>query len=168
MRKVRIGPSFTKVVLDALMVLTILRRALADRYDAIHSHEEMGLVGVWLAKWLRHPAPLRHALEPAAAVEQLQIQPVVGAARLSSPGPKDQMVHKSQVVITICQELQDTVAEMGAGDRSLLIENVMGGDVDEPPSPIAGGDPRGVGHRSAARRWRSTPERSRPIKASTC
>ena len=44
------------------------------------------------------------------------------------------MVHKSNVVITICQELQDTVVAMGAGERSLLIENVMGGDVDEPPS----------------------------------
>ena len=44
------------------------------------------------------------------------------------------MVHKSEVVITICQELQDTVTAMGAGDRSLLIENVMGGDVEDPPS----------------------------------
>ena len=44
------------------------------------------------------------------------------------------MVRKSDVVITICQELQDTVTDMGVGDRSLLIENVMGGDVDEPPS----------------------------------
>src|SRR4030095_3874111 len=44
------------------------------------------------------------------------------------------MVRKSQVVITICQELQDTVTAMGVGDRSLLIENVMGGVVDEPPS----------------------------------
>ena len=43
------------------------------------------------------------------------------------------MVHKSDVVITICQELQDTVTEMGVADRALLIENVMGGDVDEPP-----------------------------------
>jgi glycosyltransferase involved in cell wall biosynthesis len=44
------------------------------------------------------------------------------------------MVHGSQSVITICQELQDTVTAMGAGGRSLLIENVMGGDVDEAPS----------------------------------
>jgi glycosyltransferase involved in cell wall biosynthesis len=48
------------------------------------------------------------------------------------------MVSGSAVVITICQELQDTVAHMGMGERALLIENVMGGDVDEPPSP--GGD----------------------------
>ena len=33
-RKVRIGPSVTKVVLDALMLLTIARRAWSQRYDA--------------------------------------------------------------------------------------------------------------------------------------
>jgi glycosyltransferase involved in cell wall biosynthesis len=49
------------------------------------------------------------------------------------------MVHRSQVVITICQELQDTVTEMGVGERSLLIENVMGGDVDEAPSKPTSG-----------------------------
>ena len=40
------------------------------------------------------------------------------------------MIHGSRVVITICQELQDTVVASGAGDRAILIENVMGGDVD--------------------------------------
>jgi glycosyltransferase involved in cell wall biosynthesis len=41
--------------------------------------------------------------------------------------------------VTICQELQDTVTAMGAGERALLIENVMGGDVEDPPSltPVA-------------------------------
>jgi glycosyltransferase involved in cell wall biosynthesis len=41
----------------------------------------------------------------------------------------------SDVVITICQELQDTVTAMGAGDRAVLIDNVMGGDVDPTPGP---------------------------------
>ena len=45
------------------------------------------------------------------------------------------MVHGSKVVITICQELQDTVERMGVGDRSVLIENVMGGDVDAVAGP---------------------------------
>jgi glycosyltransferase involved in cell wall biosynthesis len=42
-------------------------------------------------------------------------------------------------VITICQELQDTVERMGVGDRSVLIENVMGGDVEAVAGP--GRDP---------------------------
>ncbi len=136
-RKVRIGPSFTKVVLDTLMVFTILRRVLADRYDAIHSHEEMGLVGVWLAKWLGIP----HLYDMHSSLPQ-QLSNFKYSQSSALRGfftwAEGQMVHKSQVVITICQELQDTVSEMGAGERSLMIENVMGGDVDEPPSRSAG------------------------------
>ncbi len=135
-RKVRIGPSFTKVVLDGLMLFTILRRVVAERYDAIHSHEEMGLVGVWLAKWLGIP----HLYDMHSSLPQ-QLSNFKYSQSSALRGvfnwAEGQMVHKSQVVITICQELQDTVSEMGAGERSLLIENVMGGDVDEPPSRSA-------------------------------
>jgi glycosyltransferase involved in cell wall biosynthesis len=132
-RKVRIGPSFTKVVLDALMLLTIARRVWSERYDAIHSHEEMGLVGVWLAKWLRVP----HLYDMHSSLpQQLSNFKYSKSSLLRSAfvWAEDQMVRKSDVVITICQELQDTVTGMGVADRSLLIENVMGGDVDEPPS----------------------------------
>lgn len=131
--KVRIGPSPTKILLDALMLLTVLRRVVADRYDAIHSHEEMGLVGVWLARWLGIP----HLYDMHSSLPQ-QLSNFKysqsGVLRQVFTWAEGQMVHKSQVVITICQELQDTVTEMGAGERSLLIENVMGGDVDDPPS----------------------------------
>jgi glycosyltransferase involved in cell wall biosynthesis len=135
-RKVRIGPSFTKAVLDSLMVLTVLRRAMAQRYDAIHSHEEMGLVGVWLAKWLGIP----HLYDMHSSLpQQLSNFKYSRSSLLRGlfTWAEGQMVHKSQVVITICQELQDTVTGMGAGQRSLLIENVMGGDVDEAPSRSA-------------------------------
>jgi glycosyltransferase involved in cell wall biosynthesis len=132
-RKVRIGPSLTKIVLDALMVLTVIRRAASTRYDAIHSHEEMGLVGVWLARLLRIP----HLYDMHSSLPQ-QLSNFKysrsGLLRSAFTWAEGQMVHKSQVVITICQELQDTVIEMGAGDRAMLIENVMGGDVDEAPS----------------------------------
>jgi glycosyltransferase involved in cell wall biosynthesis len=131
--RVRIGPSFTKIVLDGLMLFTILGRVSRERYDAIHSHEEMGLVGVWLAKWLRIP----HLYDMHSSLPQ-QLSNFKysrsGLLRRVFTWAEDKMVHGSQSVITICQELQDTVVEMGAGDRSLLIENVMGGDVDEAPS----------------------------------
>jgi glycosyltransferase involved in cell wall biosynthesis len=41
------------------------------------------------------------------------------------------MIDRSRVVITICQALQDMVTAVGGGDRAILIENVMGGDVDD-------------------------------------
>ena len=132
-RKVRIGPSMTKLVLDVLMMLTIARRVWSDRYDAIHSHEEMGLVGVWLAKWLRipHLYDMHSSLPQQLSNFKYSRSPLL---RNVFAWAEDQMIRKSDVVITICQELQDTVTGMGVTDRSLLIENVMGGDVDEPPS----------------------------------
>ncbi|MEO7133379.1 MAG: glycosyltransferase family 4 protein [Vicinamibacterales bacterium] len=136
-RKVRIGPSLTKVVLDALMLLTIARRVVAQRYDVIHSHEEMGLVGVFLSKWLRIP----HLYDMHSSLpQQLRNFKYSKSSTLRRvfTWAEHQMVHKSDVVITICQELQDTVAEMGVADRALLIENVMGGDVDEPPTRSPG------------------------------
>ena len=96
----------------------------------------MGLVGVWLAKWLRIP----HLYDMHSSLpQQLSNFKYSRSASLRAMfnWMEDQMVHKSDVVITICQELQDTVIGMGVADRSLLIENVMGGDVDEPPSRSA-------------------------------
>jgi glycosyltransferase involved in cell wall biosynthesis len=132
-RKVRIGPSITKLVLDSLMLLTIARRVLSDRYDAIHSHEEMGLVGVYLARWLRipHLYDMHSSLPQQLSNFTYSKSPVLRGLFAWAEG---RMVRDSQVVITICQELQDTVTGMGAGERSLLIENVMGGDVDDPPT----------------------------------
>ncbi len=133
LKKVPIGPSWSKALLDALMVVTVLRRARSERYDAIHSHEEMGLLGVWLAKRLRIP----HVYDMHSSLpQQLGNFRFSGSRRLRRlfSWAEDRMVEGSQVVITICRELQDTVEQMGAGKRALLIENVMGGDVDEPPS----------------------------------
>ncbi|MGE0812043.1 MAG: glycosyltransferase [Vicinamibacterales bacterium] len=131
--RVPIGPSGVKVVLDVLMLGTIARRALAGRYDAVHSHEEMGLVGVWLARWLGIP----HLYDMHSSLPQQLSNFKFSGSRLLRrlfDVAERQMVGRSDVVITICQELQDTVVEMGHGDRAVLIENVMGGDVADPPT----------------------------------
>jgi len=132
-RKVRIGPSATKVVLDLLMLPTILRKALTRRYDAIHSHEEMGLVGVWLARMLRIP----HVYDMHSSLPQQLSNFKYSRSRSLRrlfQWAEERMVRRSDLVITICQQLQDAVGRMGVGDRALLIENVMGGEVEEAPS----------------------------------
>src|SRR6266542_2402982 len=48
-RRVKIGPSLAKLPLDAFLTLTAIRRVMVDRYDAIHSHEEGGLIGAVIA-----------------------------------------------------------------------------------------------------------------------
>src|SRR5215831_21223343 len=50
-RRAKIGPSLAKVPLDFSLTLTAIRRMMSGRYDAVHSHEEAGLIGVGLAAW---------------------------------------------------------------------------------------------------------------------
>ena len=112
------------------------RRALPGGYDAVHSHEEMGLVGVWVARWLGVP----HLYDMHSSLPQQLGNFKFSGSRLlrrAFEAAERQMVSGSEVVITICQELQDTVTEMGHGSRAVLIENVMGGDVDDPPTLTA-------------------------------
>ena len=134
-RRVRIGPSLTKLVLDGPLAAKAMAVARGTRYDAIHSHEEAGLLGVWLAR--RHGIP--HLYDMHSSLPQqlanFRYTGSKGVQRLFNR-VETAMVDGSRVVITICQELQDAVVEAGAGDRSFLIENVMGGDVDGSGSEV--------------------------------
>src|SRR5690348_10766913 len=44
LRGIGIGPSLAKIPLDILLTFTVLRRAFSTRYDAVHSHEEGGVI----------------------------------------------------------------------------------------------------------------------------
>jgi glycosyltransferase involved in cell wall biosynthesis len=127
-RSVKIGPSATKLLLDGLLVLTAVRRAWRGGYDAVHSHEEAGVLGVLLARWLGvpHLYDMHSSLPQQLANFKSTRSQLVRAA---FDRAERVMIGGSKVVITICQDLQDTVTAMGAGDRAILIENVMGGDV---------------------------------------
>jgi glycosyltransferase involved in cell wall biosynthesis len=133
-RKVKIGPSFTKIVLDGLLAITAWRLGRPGAYDVVHSHEEAGVVGVWLARRMGVP----HLYDMHSSLPQ-QLSNFKysesGLVRRVFERAEDLMVGGSKVVITICQDLQDTVVAMGAGERSFLIENVMGGDVATDAGP---------------------------------
>lgn len=126
---VRIGPSVVKLLLDVMLTFTAVRLAHGRRYDAIHSHEEAGLIGLWLAKWLHVPhlydmhSSLPQQLGNFGYTRSTIIRRVFEHIETTT-------IAGSRVIITICQELQDTAVALGAADRAFLIENVMGGDVD--------------------------------------
>lgn len=133
-RSVRIGPSGAKIVLDVLLAVTAWRRALAGRYDAVHSHEEAGVLGVLIARWLGVP----HLYDMHSSLPQQLRNFEVTRSRVIRAvfdWAERFMVQRSKVVVTICQDLQDAVTAMGAGDKAVLIENVMGGDVEPAPGP---------------------------------
>jgi glycosyltransferase involved in cell wall biosynthesis len=128
-RDVPIGPSFTKIVLDVGLAARALQCIRAGAYDAVHSHEEAGLLGLWLAR----KAGIPHLYDMHSSLpQQLSNFRYTRSAfiRKLFERAEGKMIAESTVVITICQELQDAVVAAGAGDRAFLIENVMGGEVD--------------------------------------
>ncbi|MPZ19576.1 MAG: glycosyltransferase [Luteitalea sp.] len=147
---VPVGPSLRKAILDVCLGATALRWALGrrNRYDAIHSHEEAGLLGVWLSRRLGVP----HLYDMHSSLPQQLANFHFSQSRLLRrvfDWMEQTMVRDSRVIITICQELQDQVRTMGAGERAVLIENVMGGDVDDVPGP---------GREKLRAAWGITPE----------
>jgi glycosyltransferase involved in cell wall biosynthesis len=122
---VRIGPSFAKIPLDALLALTALRRAATGRYDAIHSHEEGGLIGAILALLLGVP----HLYDMHSSLpQQLTNFAFTGSRTIRRMflAIERFMIRRSRVVIVICPSLQDTVREIDPTAHSVLIENAPG------------------------------------------
>jgi glycosyltransferase involved in cell wall biosynthesis len=124
-RRVRIGPSWAKVPLDAALAVTALRRALSDRYDAVHSHEEGAAIGIVVARWMGVP----HLYDMHSSLPQQIANFGYGRARwlARALGWMERVViRRSRVVIVICQELETTVRAVDAHARTVLIENAAG------------------------------------------
>ena len=128
-KHVRIGPSLAKIPLDLLLSLTCVRRLLADRYDAIHSHEEGAVMGVLLAGILGIP----HLYDMHSSLPQQLTNFDFSRSRLLKrvfDALERLVIHRSKVVIVICQNLVDTVRATDTQVPVVLIENAPGsGDV---------------------------------------
>ncbi len=122
----KIGPSWTKVPLDAALALTATRLAATRRYDAVHSHEEGGGIGVVLAALLRVP----HLYDMHSSLpQQVENFGYKGAGPFLAPVLRwleRLMINRSRVVIVICPELEVTVRAIRNDVPLVLIENAPG------------------------------------------
>jgi glycosyltransferase involved in cell wall biosynthesis len=130
-RHVKIGPSFAKLPLDALLTLTAIRVALSGKYDAIHSHEEGGAIGIALSAVLRIP----HLYDMHSSLpQQLTNFAFTGstAVRRVFEAVERLMIRRSRVVIVICPALEDTVRAIDDRANVVLIENAPGSGESQP------------------------------------
>ena len=132
-REVRIGPSLAKIPLDLALTLTALRRAVSERYDVVHSHEEGSVVGVLLAAVLRVP----HLYDMHSSLPQQLTNFAFSRSRLlhgAFTWMERFVIRRSTAVIVICQHLEDTVRAIDPSVPTVLIENAPGsGD-----APVSG------------------------------
>jgi glycosyltransferase involved in cell wall biosynthesis len=132
---VKIGPSLAKVPLDAFLAVTAFRRAFSGRYDAIHSHEEGGVIGVVLSALLRVP----HLYDMHSSLpQQLTNFAFTGSPLLRRIflAIERLMVRRSRVVIVICPSLEETVRAIEPQAQVVLIENAPG-SAEEQATPEA-------------------------------
>jgi glycosyltransferase involved in cell wall biosynthesis len=135
-RRVKIGPSLAKIPLDALLTLTVIRRALAGRYDAVHSHEEGGLIGAALAALLRVP----HLYDMHSSLPQQLTNFAFSRSRAIARvflAMERFMIRRSRVVIVICPSLEETVHAIEPDARTVLIENAPGSAEEAATPPQA-------------------------------
>jgi glycosyltransferase involved in cell wall biosynthesis len=137
LREVRIGPSLAKVPLDGALAVTAARRALIERYDAVHSHEEGSFIGVPLAAMLGVP----HLYDMHSSLPQQLTNFSFSRSRLLAAAFRWMerfVIRRSKVVVVICPHLEETVRAIEPSVPAVLIENAPGsGD-----TPVAGSGAR--------------------------
>jgi glycosyltransferase involved in cell wall biosynthesis len=122
---VRIGPSLAKVPLDLALTVTALRRALAGKYDAVHSHEEGSVIGVLLAAALGVP----HLYDMHSSLPQQLSNFAFSRSRVLRglfSIMERFVVRRSKVVIVICPHLEEVVRGIEPRVPAVLIENAPG------------------------------------------
>jgi glycosyltransferase involved in cell wall biosynthesis len=122
---VRIGPSWAKVPLDLALTVTAIRRVFGGKYDAIHSHEEGGFIGVLLATVLGvpHLYDMHSSLPQQLSNFQFSSSKVLAWAL----GRVEKFViRRSRVTIVICPQLEDVVRAIDPAAATVLIENAPG------------------------------------------
>lgn len=123
-KKIKIGPSFTKIPLDTLLLIKAAWQVMTNRYDLIFSHEEAAFIGIVLGRIFRVP----HLYDMHSSLPQQLINFNFTRSRVLVQIFKmmeKQVLKNSSSILVICPDLQRTVAEEGYGNRSILLENFL-------------------------------------------
>ena len=123
-RKVPIGPSFTKIFLDVLLFGLAVGKLVSRKYDVIHTHEEAGLIGAFFARLAR----AQHLYDMHSSLPQqfrnfnaYNYLPIVKVFEMLERF----VVRRADAVIAICPELLERVAAIDKDRPCFLIENTI-------------------------------------------
>lgn len=124
-RRIKIGISLVKILLDILLLFKAVTRLIKEKYDLVFSHEEAALMGVLLAKIWRRP----HIYDMHSSLpQQIKQGKLFGAGILAKifSWIENFLLRNSQAVIAICPELLIKTREKGHRAKTVLLENFMG------------------------------------------
>lgn len=133
-RKVKIGPSLAKFPLDLFLLITALWRLSVGHYQYLHTHEEAGLMGVFLARLFG----CKHLYDMHSDLSQQMSNFAFTKNKFlikSIESVQKYIIRQADAVIAICPDLETTVRAIDAEKPVYMIENVA---VDEalPEAPM--------------------------------
>jgi len=121
-KSVKIGPSWTKLLLDIFLFFKAFYLLLINRYDAIHTHEEAAFMALSLSKIFRTP----HLYDMHSSLPRqlknynfLNVFPVIKVFEFL----EKQVLNSSHVVLTIGEELDTHVKKNNGRINHIRIEN---------------------------------------------
>lgn len=122
-KKIKVGPSKTKIIVDLFVVIKILKLLIKNKYDVIHSHEEAGFFGAWFASKLG----IMHLYDMHSSLPQqltnFKFTKIKFLINLFESLER-RTIERSDALITICPELFNYVNELYPEKIQVLIENV--------------------------------------------
>jgi glycosyltransferase involved in cell wall biosynthesis len=122
-QKVKLGPSWSKALLDVLLFLQAIILLLRHRYDVIHSHEEAAFWSALLAKAFRtrHVYDMHSSLpQQLAGIPQWNLWPLVKLFEML----ESWVVNTCEAVITIGVDLEERVLAINPGAKTVLMQNL--------------------------------------------
>ena len=123
-KRIKIGPSFTKIPLDFLLLCKATWQMMKKRYDLIFSHEEAGWFGTALAKiWgIPHIYDMHSSLPQQLENFSFSRSKLIKRIFLRL---ERFVLKNSKAVIVICLDLEAKVKELGFEAKARLLENFI-------------------------------------------
>ncbi len=130
-RRVKIGPSLPKLVLDAVLCVKVLALLLRRRYDVIHAVEE-SVFPAMVFKWL-FGKPVVYDMDSVIS-DQLYYTRFTRSRLLLRMVRACEYwaIHHSVAVLTVCQALSDEVRRIHPGKKIFQVEDIPVEDSEVP------------------------------------
>jgi glycosyltransferase involved in cell wall biosynthesis len=149
--EVKVGPSYLKALLDALMIVWTIALLCRRRYTVVHAHEEAVFWCLWLKPLFRFRLIYDMHSSLPQQLDNFRFHRLPMLRRIFRAW-EIKALRKAEAVITVCPTLLELARKEGAPtDRSFLIENSI---VDPVEVQVDASTRQAEGARAvAARRW---------------
>jgi len=132
-KKIKIGPSFTKILLDLMLLIKAFFLIRSKPYDVIFSHEEASWFGTAFAKRKKIP----HLYDMHSSLPQQLENFRFSRSRILKRvffALERYVLKNSQSIIVICPDLLRKLEEEHVAHKAVLIENFLDFDSGGPPA----------------------------------